>query len=65
MKNKKILIDSKDSNYNIYVGSNLIAQINKILKKDKINAKNFLIIYKIHIYSILKLYISCNYLDLR
>ena len=45
MKNKKILINSKDSNYNIYVGSNLIAQINKILKKDKINAKNFLIIY--------------------
>ncbi|RZO50979.1 MAG: 3-dehydroquinate synthase [Candidatus Pelagibacterales bacterium] len=45
MKNKKILINSKDTNYNIYVGSNLIAQINKILKKDKINAKNFLIIY--------------------
>ena len=45
MKNKKILINTKDSNYNIYIGSNLIAQINKILKKDKINAKNFLIIY--------------------
>ena len=44
MKNKKILINTKDSNYNIYIGSNLIAQINKILKKDKINAKNFLII---------------------
>ena len=39
MKNKKILINSKDTNYNIYVGSNLIAQINKILKKDKIKKK--------------------------
>ena len=45
MKNKKILINVKDSNYNIYIGSNLVEKINKILKKSKINSKNFLIIY--------------------
>ena len=45
MKNKKILINTEDSNYNIFVGSNLIAKFNKIVKKSKINSKKFLIIY--------------------
>ena len=44
MKNK-ILINTKNSNYNILVGSSLISKIGLILKKYSINSEKFLIVY--------------------
>jgi len=44
MKNK-ILINTKNSNYNILVGSSLISKIGLILKKYSIKSEKFLIVY--------------------
>ena len=45
MKNSLISINTKNSNYNIIIGANLINDINKIFKKNKINSEKYLIVY--------------------
>ena len=49
MKNSKISINTPNLKYNILIGHNLIKDINKILKKNNINSKNYLIVFDLNV----------------
>ncbi len=45
MKNNKIIIKTKDKNYNILIGANLIKNLHNILKLNSLNSINNLVIF--------------------